>query len=307
MTVVHWDDVDGETSEIGHLGGAWRDLGSAAGSVHVGLSRITVPAGKWTTPAHAECGEEEIFFVLAGSGVSWQDGRCHDVAAGDCLVHHVEGAAHTLCAGPDGLDVLAFGQRAPVGGTYLPRVGVVRHGPVAVPTSGDRHPWELEADAGAPALTASLPRPETIVALDSVDGVERTNGGDVRLTQRDLGRAGGSVRTGLRHVTVAPGKLGAPPHCHSLEEEIFVVLEGDGVAAIGEEELPVAPGSVVARPAGTGVAHAFRAGDGGLVYLAYGTREPNDIAFYPRSGKVSFRGVKLIARVEALDYWDGEP
>ena len=65
-------------------------------------------------------------------------------------------------------------------------------------------------------------------------------------------------------------------------------------------------GTTVARPAGTRVAHTFRAGDDGLTLLAYGTREPNDIAYYPRSGKVNIRGVGVIGRVEALDYWDGE-
>jgi uncharacterized cupin superfamily protein len=62
----------------------------------------------------------------------------------------------------------------------------------------------------------------------------------------------------------------------------------------------------VARPAGTGIAHAFRGGPGGMEYLAYGTREPNDIAFQPRSNKLLIRGVKVIARIEKLDYWDGE-
>ena len=75
---------------------------------------------------------------------------------------------------------------------------------------------------------------------------------------------------------------------------------------LGDDEHPVRPGSVVARPPGTGVAHAFRAGERGLTFLAYGTREPNDICFYPRSGKVFFRGVNLVARIESLDYWDGE-
>jgi len=101
-------------------------------------------------------------------------------------------------------------------------------------------------------------------------------------------------------------KLGAPPHCHSAEEEIFVVLDGDGALLLGDEEHPVRAGSVVARPAASRVAHSLRAGDGGLVYLAYGTREPNDITYYPRSGKISFRGVGVIARLEQLDYWDGE-
>ena len=65
-------------------------------------------------------------------------------------------------------------------------------------------------------------------------------------------------------------------------------------------------GSTVARPAGTRVAHAFRAGPDGLTLLAYGTRDPNDIAYYPRSNKVYLRGVGVLARVEPLDYWDGE-
>jgi uncharacterized cupin superfamily protein len=69
---------------------------------------------------------------------------------------------------------------------------------------------------------------------------------------------------------------------------------------------PVRAGSVVARPAGTGVAHAFRAGDRGLVLLAYGIREPNDLCFYPRSGKLRARGVDLTFRVQRVSYWDGE-
>ena len=56
----------------------------------------------------------------------------------------------------------------------------------------------------------------------------------------------------------------------------------------------------------TRVGHAFRAGADGMKLLAYGTREPNDIAWYPRSKKVYFRGVGLMTRLPELDYWDGE-
>jgi hypothetical protein len=34
---------------------------------------------------------------------------------------------------------------------------------------------------------------------------------------------------------------------------------------------------------------------------------PDDIAYYPRSNKVFFRGVGLMTRLERLEYWDGEP
>jgi uncharacterized cupin superfamily protein len=65
----------------------------------------------------------EIFFVLDGSGLSWQDGTTYEVRAGDCLVHRPRAEAHTLRAGDDELEVLAFGGRTPVGGAHLPRVG----------------------------------------------------------------------------------------------------------------------------------------------------------------------------------------
>ena len=76
------------------------------------------------------------------------------------------------------------------------------------------------------------------------------------------------MKTGIRHAEVFPGKLNAPPHCHSAEEEIFVVLEGDGHVLLWEEDgRRGAPGpSRLGRrrgPPGTGVAHAFRGGDDG--------------------------------------------
>jgi uncharacterized cupin superfamily protein len=43
-----------------------------------------------------------------------------------------------------------------------------------------------------------------------------------------------------------------------------------------------------------------------LTLLTYGTREPNDIVYYPRSGKVALWGVGVVGRIEPLDYWDGE-
>ena len=63
---------------------------------------------------------------------------------------------------------------------------------------------------------------------------------------------------------------------------------------------------MIARPAATRVAHMFRAGDGGLRLLAYGTRAANDVCWYPRSNKLAFSGVGVIVRVQPLDYWDGE-
>jgi uncharacterized cupin superfamily protein len=311
--VAHWDAVEPARREAGHIRGSWRDLGRAAGSRGVGVKLIDVDPAKWSTPAHVEGAEEEIFFVLAGSGLSWQDdgrgGVAYPVRAGDCLVHLAEAETHTLRAGPDGLRVLAYGQRLLHGNTVLPRAGVAWMSPgfVDVTVVGeDRHPYYREAEAGEPEVGEQMERPPSIVNLDEVAGETYDRPGYAGL-ERDLARAAGSSATGLRHVVLEPGCLGTVPHCHSAEEEIFVVLEGEGTLLLGEDEHPVRAGSVVARPPGTGVTHALRAGEGGLTYLAYGTREPNDIAYYPRSGKVYFRGIGLMTRLEQLDYWDGEP
>ncbi|MBA3808149.1 MAG: hypothetical protein H0X28_07125, partial [Solirubrobacterales bacterium] len=62
---------------------------------------------------------------------------------------------------------------------------------------------------------------------------------------------------------------------------------------------------VVARPAASGIAHALRAGEGGMSYLAYGTREPNDMCFYPQSGRVSLRGLGIALRSPQIDVLPG--
>ena len=85
------------------------------------------------------------------------------------------------------------------------------------------------------------------------------------------------------------------------------MVDGTGTFEIWPDEAQsVRAGSVVAVPPGSGYAHRFRGGDGGLTFLAWGTREPNDICWYPRSQKMMWRGVGVIGRIETLDYWDGE-
>jgi len=311
---VNWDDAPVRQVEVGPISGTWRDLGEAAGTCAVGLRRIQVAPGRRSTPAHTHSGEEEVFFVLAGSGLSWQGGATFEVAAGDCLVHLVEGPAHTLVAGQDGLDVLAFSERCVSEACFLPRAQVAWVGSTWVRAGDTPHPFAQEAAAGELELPAEpSPRPPSIVNLEEVEALEVARGefGSVR---RSVSAAAGAVRTALRHFALPPGRLGVPPHCHSGAEELFVVLDGDGVYLEGApgatgwepEEHPVVAGDAVAALAGAGAAHAFRAGPAGLSYLAYGDRVAADTIWYPRSRKIAFPGLKVIGRLEPLGYWDGE-
>jgi uncharacterized cupin superfamily protein len=312
MGIAHWDEVEPRDLRRGPMQLDRIDLGHAAGSKDVGVARLKLDPGGRSSPVHVELDEEEIFYVLAGTGLSWQSGKTYEVRAGDTIVHRVAEEDHTLVAGPEGLDVLAFGERTNATASYLTRAGVLRMD-ATVKVAEDRHPWDLEADAGELELPEPSSRPANVVNLADIEG-------EYDGQWKGLGRAGGSSRTGLNWVSLPAGADGAPPHCHSEDEEIFVVLAGEGSLMLWPspqahrvdpdakpEEHSIRVGHVISRPPATRVGHSFVAGDNGLTYLAYGTRKPNDIAYYPRSNKIFFRGVGVIARLENLDYFDGEP
>jgi uncharacterized cupin superfamily protein len=277
----------------------------------VGANRVALAPGQLMTPPHVHTAEEEVFFVLEGSATLWQGGTTCAVAAGDTIVHPARGEPHTLLAGDDGLDVLVFGQRLRSEHGFLPRSGSIWVGSQAV-TRMPEHPWEAEARLGLPDGEPGE-RPANLVAFDEV---EAAYGG----RSKRLAAAGGAKSSGLNWLSLRAGEEGAPPHCHSAEEEVFVVLDGGGMLELWAAAQPDAPfqvapaethpvrrGSVVARPPGTRIPHSFRAGDRGLTLLAYGTREPNDICWYPRSSKIFFRGLGVIARLDLLEFSDGEP
>ena len=310
MTLAQWDEVEAERPERRGLQGAWTDLGEAAGSVTVGLNLIRLADGEVSTPAHVHGADEEIFFVLAGTGLSWQNGAISAVRGGDCLVHRPRAEAHTLRGVGDGLEVLAFGGRVLVGGAYLPRVGARWLRPSWAEVGAGENPFDREPNLDWPEPGE---RPPNIVNAGDLEG-------DYGGISKRLGATAGARQSGLNLVALPPHEEGAPPHCHSVEEELFVILDGEGTLELWAPPTPAAPrqtepaethplrrGHVVSRPAGTRISHSLRAAASGLTYLVYGTRDPSDICWYPRSNKVFLRGVGLIARLEPLAYDDGEP
>jgi uncharacterized cupin superfamily protein len=291
------------------MAATWQWLGDAAGATGIGLNRVRIEPGRLSTPPHSHGRSEEIFFVLGGSSLSWQDEAVCEVRAGDTIVHVADREEHTLRAGPEGLEYLVFGTRHPVELGWLPRSRAIRLGYPWVQGRAD-DPWDVETEIGELEFAEPGERPSNVVAFDDIPFDED---GD-----KPLAAAAGSERSGLNWIRRVAGRRGCPPHCHSLESEAFVVLDGGGTLelwptpvmasrGVKRESHELRPGQVVARPPGTRIAHSIAAGPDGITYLAYGTREPNDIAYYPRSNKVYFRGVGLMTRLEQLDYGDGEP
>jgi uncharacterized cupin superfamily protein len=312
VTLVHWDEVEGFDipGDVEPLGGHWQRLADAAGSVRVGVHRARLAAGQMLTPPHTHSAEEEMFFVLGGTATLWQDGTTCTVGTDDTIVCAPNGPAHTFIAGDDGLELLICGTRIATETGFLPRTNVswlARRGV----TVNEAHPWAAEAALGIPEGEPGE-RPANVIGLE---GLEGDYGGIVKHPAREAG----AKRCGLNWLGLPPNEEGAPPHCHSAEEEVFVILDGEGMLELWappqpgleptgpQETHPLRRGHVVARPPGTRISHCFRSGEPGLTYLAFGTREPHDICWYPRSNKVFIRGLGVIARLELLQYGDGEP
>ena len=285
------------------MAATWHRLGAAVGCVGIGVNLVRIDPDRLSTPPHSHGASEEIVFVLGGSGFSWQDEHVYEIRPGDCIVHVADREEHTLRAGPDGLEVLIYGTRHPTEMGWLPRSRAIRLGWPWVEGRTD-DPWDVEAQAEPLVFGAPAERPANIVNVEDAEA-EEWERGDCGCVERALGREAGALRTGMRHETIPEGKLNCPPHCHAFEEEFFAVLDGEGTCLLGDEELPLRRGSIVGRPPGTGVAHAFRGGP--LTLLTYGTNFPHEIAYYPRSNKIAFFGVGVIGRIEQLGYWDGEP
>jgi uncharacterized cupin superfamily protein len=310
MGIANWDEVDSHRNAKGEMDATWQRLGDAAGCRTVGLSRLRIAPGKLSTPPHSHSASEEIVYVLAGSGWSWQDEQVFDVRPGDCIVHVADHEEHTLRAGDDGLDVLIWGTRHPVEFGWLPRSNAVRIGWPWVEGRTD-DPWDVEAQAKPLDFSNVSPRPKNILNVDDCPDFPED------IHSKALSDNAGSVKAGLNWLDLKDGEHSSVPHMHSTEEEHFVVLEGEGTLELWpsplaeergavREDVPLRVGDVVCRPGATRVGHRFTAGPGGMKLLVYGTRDMDEVVYYPRSKKIFFRGLGVITRVEHLHYMDGE-
>jgi uncharacterized cupin superfamily protein len=247
---------------IAHWDEVADDLAQAAGAIDVSVRRIQLAPGDSTQLPHRQT--EDVLFVVAGG--------TDDLRAGDCVVYPLPHEPATLRASDEGLTALLFAT------------------PAALP----------------PFHSGETARPRTINVADAESEYEGEVGRWVRLA-----RQAGATYAGVNYGRLESGHEGAEPHCHSADEELFVILEGGGTLDLWpapvrardtqREQHQVRAGHVISRPPSTGVAHSFVAGPEGMTFLVYGTRRPNDVCYYPRSGSLYFRGLGFETRLEPLE------
>lgn len=123
---------------------------------------------------------------------------------------------------------------------------------------------------------------------------------------------------GISYNEVPTGKSSCPFHNHHVEEELFIILEGEGTYRFGEERHPFKAGDVLGAPAGgRETAHQIiNTGASVLKYLGVANNAETEVCEYPDSGKFQVtsrtdanRRLRHCAREgqNHLDYWDGEP
>ena len=120
-----------------------------------------------------------------------------------------------------------------------------------------------------------------------------------------------ALKLGAGYDVLPAGKRSCPYHYHHAQEELFVILEGQGTLRVAGEMLAVTAGDVVFIPPGPAYPHQFiNTSEAPMRYLSISTQERPEIAVYPDSGKLQAydKGVRLMQRPGTnLDYWDGEP
>lgn len=163
---------------------------------------------------------------------------------------------------------------------------------------------------------------KSVVSIGNVGGYDTTPEGSKRLgaTVSMVGQELGLEGIGCNYICVEPGKRAFPFHSHLGNDEMFVIIEGEGTYRIGDQEHPIRTGDLCAAPrGGPDTAHQIvNTGSGKLRYLAISTKRDPDIVEYPDSNKFAAIAVKpgpsfmkahlrYIGRVEnSLGYYDGE-
>jgi uncharacterized cupin superfamily protein len=156
-----------------------------------------------------------------------------------------------------------------------------------------------------------------ILNLDEVEFDDIEQNGPYTSSRGQISSHIGAKKLGYNLTVLPPGKAQCPFHSHHGEEEMFLILEGEGELRFGNERHPIRKHDVIAcPPGGPDVAHQIiNTGATTMRYLALSTLSEVDACEYPDSGKVLIvtgqrdePGLRKMFRAEnTVDYYDREP
>ena len=92
--------------------------------------------------------------------------------------------------------------------------------------------------------------PKPIMNLDDVAFDDVEENGKYTSSRGRIGAHIGARKLGYNLTVVPPGKTQCPFHCHHGEEEMFLILEGEGELRFGDQRYPIRMHDVIACPQG---------------------------------------------------------
>lgn len=157
---------------------------------------------------------------------------------------------------------------------------------------------------------------QPFVNLDKVEFDDIEDNG-YHASRRALFSAGiGARKLGYNLTELPPGKAQCPFHSHREEEEMFLILEGEGELRFGSQRFAIRKHDVIACPTGgPEVAHQIiNTGRATLRYLSLSTLSGTEVCEYPDSNKIGVfageagtPGLRRMFRAEvSVDYYDRE-
>ena len=155
-----------------------------------------------------------------------------------------------------------------------------------------------------------------VMNLDEVEFDDIEANGRFTSSRGPIGSRIGARQLGYNLTVLPPGKVQCPFHSHHAEEEMFLILDGEGELRFGAERYPLRRHDVIAcPPGGPEVAHQIiNTGTVDMRYLALSTLAEVEVCEYPDSrkllvvtGKPGEPGLRKMVRAEVtVDYYDRE-
>jgi len=158
--------------------------------------------------------------------------------------------------------------------------------------------------------------PKPFVNLDEVEFDDIEENGYYTSKRARFSAAIGARKLGYNLTELPPGKSQCPFHCHRAEEEMFLILEGEGELRFGSHRYQIRKHDVIACPTGgADFAHQIiNTGSTMMRYLSLSSLAEVEVCEYPDSNKIGVfadtpgvSGLRGLHRAEsAVDYYDGE-
>ena len=140
-----------------------------------------------------------------------------------------------------------------------------------------------------------------IINLDEVEFDDIEENGVYTSKRARFSESIGARKLGYNLTVLPPGKVQCPFHSHRGEEEMFLILEGEGELRFGDQRYPIRKHDVIACPTGgPEVAHQIiNTGTTPMRYLALSNLVDIEVCEYPDSQKVCRSARRACTRCSA--------